>query len=178
MQLCSCTKKLYKSIASSIDFESQAFDRKRLVKVLSSSGDQLGIADTWWQLQDILEKASDADVLVEESLFQLPTMLITKEVMGDVHAAIEEHREEVERIEKGEGRAAGDNTAEDGRREKVTRISKCIRMKTMDQHMNGKMNKVSVYLYKTLRHFGACLCFFATSLHQINLRRPLLAFRA
>lgn len=132
------------------------------MKVLSSSGDQLGVADTWWRLQDILEKASDPDVLVEESIFQLPTMLITKEVMRYVHEAIEEQREEVERIEKDEGREAGDNTAEDGRRKKVTRISKCIRMKTMDQHVNGPMKKVSVYQstrrFATLGHrlYAAC----------------------
>eukprot|EP00752_Nemacystus_decipiens_P003586 g3305.t1 len=119
----------------------EAFARNRLVKVSSSSGSYLGVADTWWQLKDILRKASDSHpaVRVEESVFQLPTMLITKDVMKSVHVAIEEHREERERIEKVERRVAGDNMAED---ETAAPLSKCIRMSSMDQHMDGGMAKL------------------------------------
>lgn len=120
----------------SLDRESQAFDRKRVVKVSSQSGRHLGVADTMWQLHDILGEAQDAcpNVHVEESEFELPTMLITAKVMDRVHKAINEHRE------------------------KGTPISKCIRLNTMDQHMTPKTTDVSVY--KELVQAPIC-CIFA-----------------
>ena len=131
-----------------------------MVKVLSSSGRHLGIADTWWQLQDILEKTSDPDVIVEESVFQLPTMLITKDVMKSVHNAIKEHREEAEGAQDtGESRDAGDKTAKNKRGTKATPISKCIRMTSMDHHMDGGMSKASV-------HIPVCKTFRFPSLYR------------
>lgn len=100
--------------------ESQAFGHARVVKVSSPSSEQLGVADTWWQLEEILDVAKEnahPDLFVlEESEFQLPTMLITNVVMDRVHCAINDHR----KTDK--------------------HISKCIRFDKMDQHMSGSMN--------------------------------------
>lgn len=95
-----------------------------MVKVSSSmSGKYLGVADTKWQLKEILNNAeAHTNVFhMEESEFELPTMLITTNVMKSVHDAVSEHRQ------------------------KGIPISKCIRLKKMDQHMLGTMQKVSVH---------------------------------
>lgn len=92
-----------------------------MVKVSSASGKYLGVANTWWQLEDILNKAdAHPSVHVEESKYELPTMLITTKVMDAVHDAVNEHRE------------------------KGTPISECIRLKRLDQHIVGGMKNVSL----------------------------------
>ncbi|CAN0092916.1 unnamed protein product, partial [Ectocarpus fasciculatus] len=97
----------------------KAFCRKRVLKVSSPSSKFLGVANTWWELDEILSDNAQAHpkVRVEESAFRLPTMLITNKVMKKVHDAINEHRKT------------------------NTPISKCIRMGRMDQHMGGSMMK-------------------------------------
>lgn len=101
------------------------------MKVSSPDSSYLGVADTWWQLEHILKEASHAhsEVRVEESVFQLPTMLITTKVMNCIHAAINEHRLE------------------------DAPISKCIRLGSMDTHMPGFMQSVSAHseLFSSLR---------------------------
>lgn len=128
----------------------QAFSRKRVVKVSSPPSKNLGVADTRWQLEEILDKAGvDAhpDFHVEESKFQLPTMLITPVVMNRVHKAINEHRKT------------------------DLPISKCIRLKDMDQHMPGLMN-VSVYKAYCLFCFGRTQTF--VFICCFSFRPPLL----
>lgn len=106
-----------------IGHESQAFSRKRVVKVSAPPSTHLGVANTWWQLEDLLANTAEAHpiVHVEESEFQLPTMLITTDMMGLVHEAVKEHAKTGEPI------------------------SKCIRLDSMDQHMSGSMKTVSFY---------------------------------
>lgn len=120
-----------KNILLTTGLESQALDRKRVVKVSSPSGKHLGVADTWWQLEDILNMTdAPPSVNVEESKYELPTMLITTTVMGNVHAAIDEHRQSLLEAKKGGEKA-------------ISPISKSIRLKKMDQHMTDRMQKVS-----------------------------------
>ncbi|CAM9617174.1 unnamed protein product [Ectocarpus sp. 12 AP-2014] len=102
--------------------KASAFRRKRVLKISSPSSKFLGVANTWWELDEILSDKAQAhpNVRVEESAFRLPTMLITTRVMDIVHNAINEHRKT------------------------NTPISKCIRMARMDQHMRGSMAKAKI----------------------------------
>lgn len=106
-----------------------------MLKVSSPSSKFLGVANTWWELDEILSDKAQAHpkVRVEESAFRLPTMLITTRVMDIVHNAINEHRKT------------------------NAPISKCIRMARMDQHMRGSMAKVSACAveYSRLRRYFA-----------------------
>lgn len=131
---CKC---LIKNCPNDRPLESQALERNRVVKVSSPSGKHLGVADTRWQLKDILKK-TDAPpcVNVEESKYELPTMLITTTVMDHVHAAINEHRRSVLEAKKN-----GEKT--------ISPISKSIRLKQMDQHMTGGMQNVSLHNWRT-----------------------------
>lgn len=106
----------------SIGRELQALSRQREVKISSPFSEDLGAANTWWQLEDILLDKAKAHpvVCVEESDFPLPTMLITNSVMDSVHEAINEHR----------------------KANPPRRISKCIRLDRLDQHMVGAMKNV------------------------------------
>ena len=133
-----------------------------MVKVSAPPSAHLGVANTSWQLEDILANTAEAHpvVHVEESEFQLPTMLITTSMMDLVHEAIKEHAKTGEPI------------------------SKCIRLDLMDQHMSGSMKKVSFY-YGVVRWvpgsrrtyllvLGVCSFFTHQQRVECQLRRLLV----
>lgn len=127
------------------------------MKVSSPAGEYLGVADTNWQLKDILDRAwAHTNVHLEESEFELPTMLITTAVMQCVHNAINEHRET------------------------NVPISKCIRLNSMDKRMTGGMHNVSAPIASCVTVVWHCfflpLCICHQDLNRLS-SRPQLGVR-